>query len=405
MFETIFQRRATVARHRRGPFAEERERYLRHFAAVGATSLTLQQRASQILSVAEDMRPSDRGGVGPARLLEIVLAHRPTPAQGTIPIRLNAARPWLKFLGWWKPITRQVAFPEVLDEFERWMRDERGLTPCTIQQWRERTGHFLNWMAASGRNLAMLTPEGIDSYFLTHGVGRWSRVSARYVGVMLRVFLRHAASRGQCDPRLPGSILTPRRYALDTLPYAMGWDDVRGLITSVSGNDEADLRDRAILLILATYGLRRAEVTALCLQHVDLGGGTLKVGRIKRSQPQVYPLVAPVADAIRDYLDVRPRSPHLQIFLGLKAPRTPLTSCAIYDLVNRRIAPMNLQLAHHGPHALRHACASKLLAEGMTLKEIGDHLGHRSAESTAVYTKVDLAALRVVGEFDLGDLQ
>ena len=58
----------------------------------------------------------------------------------------------------------------------------------------------------------MLTPEGIDSYFMTHGVGRWSRVSERSVGVMLRVFLRHAASRGQCDPRLADSTLTPRRY-------------------------------------------------------------------------------------------------------------------------------------------------------------------------------------------------
>ena len=60
MFETIFQRQAIVARHRQGPLAEERERYLRHFASVGATALTLQQRASQILSVAEDMLPSDR---------------------------------------------------------------------------------------------------------------------------------------------------------------------------------------------------------------------------------------------------------------------------------------------------------------------------------------------------------
>lgn len=185
----------------------------------------------------------------------------------------------------------------------------------------------------------------------------------------------------------------------------MAWEDVRRLIANASGGDEADLRDRAILLLLATYALRRGEVTALRLEHVDLIGGTLQVGRLKRSQPQVYPLVTPVADAIKAYLDVRPRLPHPQIFLSLKAPRTPLTSCAIYDLVNRRIAPMKLELAHYGTHALRHACASKLLAEGMTLKEIGDHLGHRSATSTAVYTKVDLAALRIIGEFDLGDLQ
>lgn len=405
MFETIFQRRAVVLRHRRGLFAEERERYLRHFADVGATALTLRQRASQILSVAEDMLPADRGGVDPTRLLEVVLTHRPAPAQGMISVRLHAAMPWLKFLGWWKPVTRQVAFAEELDEFERWMRDERGLTPCTIQQWRGRTGHFLNWLAASGRNLAMLTPEGIDSYFMTHGVGRWSRVSVRSIGVMLRVFLRHAASRGKCDPRLADSILTPRRYALDTLPYAIGWDDVRSLIASVGDTEEGDVRDRAILLLLATYGLRRGEVTALRLEHVDLVGRMLQVSRLKRSLPQVYPLVAPVADAISAYLDARPRSPHSELFLRLRAPRTPLTSGSIYDLVSKRLKPMNLELAHQGPHALRHACATKLLAEGMTLKEIGDHLGHRSTESTVIYTKVDIAALRGVGEFDLGGLQ
>lgn len=405
MFETIFHQRATVARHYQGPFAEERERYLRHFATVGATTLTLRQSASQILLVSRDMLPGDRGSVSPERLLEIVLVHRPAPSPGTIPVRLNTARPWLKFLGWWNPAVRPEAFAGVLDEFERWMRDERGLTQCTIQQWRYRTGVFLNWLAASGRDLARLTPEGIDTYFLTHGVARWSRVSARHVGIMLRVFLRYAASRGHCDPRLAGSILTPRRYALDTLPYAMAWEDVRSLIASVSGADERDLRDRAILLLLATYGLRRGEVTALRLEQVDLAGGRLQVGRLKRSQLQVYPLVTPVAVAIRAYLDARPHSPHPQMFLSLKAPRTPLTSGAIYDVVNKRVRPMKLELAHRGPHALRHACASKLLAEGLTLKEIGDHLGHRSATSTAVYTKVDLAALRAIGEFDLGGLQ
>lgn len=68
-------------------------------------------------------------------------------------------------------------------------------------------------------------------------------------------------------------------------------------------------------------------------------------------------------------------------------------------------AVTGVELAHYGPHALRHACASKMLAEGLTLKEIGDHLGHRSTQSTATYTKVDLVALRQVGEFDLGGLQ
>jgi site-specific recombinase XerD len=65
---------------------------------------------------------------------------------------------------------------------------------------------------------------------------------------------------------------------------------------------------------------------------------------------------------------------------------------------------LNLPLRHVGPHALRHACATHLLAEGLTMKEIGDHLGHRSADSTAHYARVDLTGLREVADFDLGGL-
>ena len=59
---------------------------------------------------------------------------------------------------------------------------------------------------------------------------------------------------------------------------------------------------------------------------------------------------------------------------------------------------------HSGPHTLRHACATHLLARGLSLKEIGDHLGHRSPETTRIYAKVDLVGLRAVGDFDLEGL-
>ncbi|MER9121216.1 tyrosine-type recombinase/integrase [Mesorhizobium sp. M0954] len=59
---------------------------------------------------------------------------------------------------------------------------------------------------------------------------------------------------------------------------------------------------------------------------------------------------------------------------------------------------------HHGPHCLRHACATRLVATGLSLKEIGDHLGHRSAYATRVYAKVDLTGLREVADFDLRGL-
>ena len=73
-------------------------------------------------------------------------------------------------------------------------------------------------------------------------------------------------------------------------------------------------------------------------------------------------------------------------------------------MVAKRLRPLGLQLRHHGPHTLRHACATRLLAEGLSLKEIGDHLGHRAPKVTAVYAKVDIKSLREVANFTLGGL-
>ena len=88
----------------------------------------------------------------------------------------------------------------------------------------------------------------------------------------------------------------------------------------------------------------------------------------------------------------------------LVAPFRPLTVSALGRMVRRRFHALDLTLPHYGPHTLRHACATHLLTQGLSLKEIGDHLGHRSPEATAIYAKVDLVALRAVADFCLEDL-
>ena len=127
--------------------------------------------------------------------------------------------------------------------------------------------------------------------------------------------------------------------------------------------------------------------------------------RLKRRQPQIYPLLPTVAEALARYIDtVRPHSASPEIFLRLQAPYRALTPAAIFDLVNRKFKNLGIVAKHCGPHALRHACAARLVAQGLSFKEIGDHLGHRSASATMTYAKVDMRALREVGDFDLGEL-
>ena len=409
MFENLFSTAPALARHRNGPLAVERDRYLQHCADQGGTRDSLCLRARSLLWVAEHIPPDDFGPIDTSRLNEIVYGPvspaAPGPAPTTAATLVRFARPWLKYLGWWREPGEPLPFAPSLDRFVAWMRDERGLTQCTIDQWQYRTAKFLLWCGATGRDLATLQPQDIDAYFITYGAQRWSRISAGHIAKMLRVFLRHAASTGACSVALAGSIHGHRRYALESLPYALSWDDVRRVIATAGGDSELDIRDRAILLLLAIYGLRRGEVASLRLDQIDRIAGRLHIWRLKRRQPQVYPLVPSVAQALGRYIDdVRPGVAHAEVFIRTHAPRTPIGATAMYTIVSSRMRALGIQAAHLGPHALRHSCAAKLLADGLTLKEIGDHLGHLSTSSTMTYTKVDMASLRQVGDFDLGGL-
>lgn len=286
------------------------------------------------------------------------------------------------------------------------MRDERGFTPSTLEQWTRVIGRFLRWCDQTNRQLGHLQAADIDAYFVTQATGRWSRVSVANTASALRGFLRYAGKRGMCEDSLAGSICRPRLYRQESLPYAPDWSDVQRMLADAETDKPRDIRDRAILLLLAVYGMRSGEVVALRLDQIDWVGRTLRLFRLKRRQPQIYPLVSSVAEALARYVDtVRPPSSHPKVFLCMQAPRRPLKAGSIYDVANRRFVALGIEAAHRGGHALRHACASRLLAEGLSIKEIGDHLGHRSAATTSIYAKVNLAALREVGAFDLGALQ
>jgi len=406
MFERLLRSETARCRHRDAPFAAERERYLQHCADCGATDATLRAKNAVLLWVARQLDSNAPQGVGIAQLDEIVRRRTSMHKGRTTAVRLiNIARPWLRFLGWWRGHAVEVPLQDLLDRYVTWMRDERGLTAATVVQWQCRAKIFLQWCATTDRRLSDLRPADIDHYFVSEGAQRWCRISGSGVASALRAFVRYAASEGACDPHLAETIRGPRVYELESLPFAPSWSDVQKILADSATDLRRDVRDRAILMLLAIYGMRSGEVASLRLEQLDWHHRVIRLFRLKRRQPQTYPLVPSVAEALARYIDtVRPRTPHQQVFIGLQSPQRPLTTSAIYDVVSRRFLALGIRIAHRGPHALRHACAARLVADGLTLKEIGDHLGHRSTSATRTYAKVDLAALREVGAFDLEDL-
>jgi site-specific recombinase XerD len=246
----------------------------------------------------------------------------------------------------------------------------------------------------------------IQAFLAWGGQQGWSRVSVAASAGALRAFFRYAAERSWCASTIAGGIDGPRVFQHEGLPVGPSWQDVQRLIAGASGDQAQNIRDRAILMLLSTYGLRIGEVRKMCLENVDWHREILTVARPKQRRTQEYPLTQETGEAILQYLQkVRPRCGRREIFLTLKAPIRPLSAGAIYDLVSSRLSELAISLPHRGPHALRHACAGHLVTERFSLKQIGDHLGHRSAYATRIYAKVDLPGLREVADFDLGGLQ
>lgn len=393
--------------HDDAPFAEERCRYLRHCAEYGATAASLRVKRGGLLWIASRLGPDAPKGIGIEALQRIAFEKQQALGSAAAARRVvHIGRPWLRFLGWWREPTVAFRYRRQLDEYVTWMRDERGFTPSTVEQWTRVIGRFLRWCEEADRQLRSLQPDDVDAYFVTQATGRWSRVSVANTASALRGFLRYAAKRGMCANNIAASICRPRLYRQESLPYAPDWSDVQRMLGDAETGKSRAIRDRAILLLLAVYGMRSGEVAALRLDQIDWAGRTLRLFRLKRRQPQIYPLVPSAAEALAHYIDtVRPPSSCPEVFLCMQAPRRPLKAGSIYDVANRRFVALGIDAAHRGGHALRHACASRLLAEGLSMKEIGDHLGHRSAATTSIYAKVNLAALREVGAFDLGELQ
>ena len=199
--------------------------------------------------------------------------------------------------------------------------------------------------------------------------------------------------------------MAPRFMADETVPKGLRREDVVRLLASVQGDRPVDKRDRAILMLFIAYGLRAGEVGGLRLDDLDWENGMLRVRCPKPGRTHLWPLSQSVGHAILRYMrEVRPSGFGRSLFFTSRAPIRPLGRKALGKIVRDRLAGIGIVAGRRGTHALRHAAAQHLLDQGMSMKVIGDFLGHRDPSSTAIYAKVNLAALREVAALDLEGL-
>ncbi|WHA05797.1 tyrosine-type recombinase/integrase (plasmid) [Candidatus Megaera polyxenophila] len=418
VFQKIFVQSHTIARHSTAPLVEERVMYLQYWSDCGAVTSTIRIIAQYLLIIIQFLDFYQVRIVTLSEIEEAAVRWRRTRDPQNIHKKSkyskfakrqfirNAAR-WFKMLGCLQETKQPISFEEYLNQYISYMRQEQGLSECTILSRFYQLRIFLTSIEQKQQEFTKLTPLIVDEIIIgKHDIDHHSRRTVQLYASILRSFLRYAEDQGWCPKHLASTIKAPRVYRDESLPSAPYWSDVKRLLANSVSDSLVDIRDYAILMLLSVYGMRCSEVTHLRLEDIDWENELIHLQRAKRCKPQTFPLSKTVGEAILRYLTlVRPKlRTSREIFLSMYVPYKLLSSAAVYQIVSKRLKKLNITIKHYGPHALRHACATHLINEGISLKEISDHLGHRTLDTTRIYAKVDLTTLRKVAEFDMGGL-
>jgi integrase len=178
-------------------------------------------------------------------------------------------------------------------------------------------------------------------------------------------------------------------------PKHLPTEAVQRVLSACKQSTVKGKRDYAILLLLARLGLRAGEIVALQLDDIDWVNGELVVRSKKGDGWARLPLPMDVGRALERYLMVRPPSPYRNVFVRGYAPYTPfVASGPVSVLVRKAIERAGVKSGRTGAHIFRHSLATEMLRRGASLAEIGRVLRHRDPDSTAIYARVDLEALR-----------
>lgn len=285
--------------------------------------------------------------------------------------------------------------------FFDYLTEERGLSQTSIEHYRHHLGPFEAYLERIGcADIAAISPP-ILSAFVVESASYLCATSVRNRCGVLRVFLRYLHRQCLIAKDLSACVEVSRAYRLSGVPRSISWDDVRRMLDAVDRRTAAGRRDYAILVLLVTYGLRGREVAAMTLDDIDWKRERLRVPERKAGHSTGYPLSSTVGTALLDYLQHgRPKTTERRIFLRVLAPQGPFTQSAISGRVAYYLHRAGIHVPRAGSHTLRHTCVQRLVDADFPFKVIGDYVGHRTPESTEIYSKVAVDALREVA---LGD--
>lgn len=407
-------RRITRLRHQAAPLYEERDRYLSHLFDRGTSARRVRIIAGTLVSVVHFLNLHSDSRVtitaiedAQTQWMESFIACRGRRVNtAAFEDFKRVASNWLRYCGLLveKPEPR-LPYGDLIPNFLTYLRHVRGMRETTVKKTRLHLTRFLCWAEKERHSFSEISLSDVEQYLANkQSAGNKPRSIATTCRV-LRQFFHYAEMNRLTQNKIASSIPIPSVRRYDPGPKGPRWIDLRKLIRSCSSKKPSDLRARAILLLLAIYGLRSSEVSNLSLNDIDWHDESFLVHRSKNGVAQRFPLQFEVGDAILKYLkNGRPKCACRNLFITLHTPYRAVPIGSLLGIVSSRMKALGIEAPQAGPRGLRHSCATQLLHKGYSLAEIADFLGHRSTSSVSIYAKPSKSSIRRVSEFKLRGL-
>jgi len=328
---------------------------------------------------ARRVRPSRGDAAALRHLVDFLRGERVIPAEKQVPAH---------------PLTPTERCTQA---YEQHLREARGLARATIINYVPFIRSFLKDRFGGGLvTLSHLCARDVVR-FVQHQAPSLHPKRAKLLTSALRSFLRYARYRGKVKLDLAAAVPIVANWSMSSIPRAIGTGAVRQLLASIDRSTAVGRRDYAILLLLARLGSRASEVAFLDLDGIDWKTGQLSV-RGKSGQRSDLPLSTEVGKAIAAYLRRgRPPSNSRRVFLRARAPVCGFRGASgVGSIVRHRLQRAGVEAPTYGAHQFRHGLATDMLRQGASLSEIGELLGHHHPQTTKIYTRVDLDALRTL---------
>lgn len=292
------------------------------------------------------------------------------------------------------------AMQRTLRDYQQFCKDRLHVRPATLERRTRQLTIFLDFLhSGKGRTL-----EEIRALDLSEFVSCRDHLAPKSVSRMIsdvRSFLRFLTMRGILQRDLSGELPKIRVPRDAAIPSVWEHELVIRLLGAVDRSSAKGKRDYAILLLACRLGLRAGDIRTLKLDQLHWDDSTMEVTQSKTGMPLILPMTTEVGEALIDYLKTgRPVTAHREIFLKVNPPFDPFTAdCNLHHVISywRRLAGVRFRTAQkRGMHSLRHTLATRLLEKGTPFTTIAEILGHTSLESTRIYAKADVEALRSV---------